>query len=117
LHQGSPAATPEKLMRSRYSAYVKNLQNYLRYSWHPSTCPLDLSADADCTWLGLTIVSACIAPDDCTGRVEFIARYRIKGGSAVRLREQSEFVRFAGRWVYLRACIDIDLKGTDVQHR
>ena len=89
-------------MRSRYSAYVKNLESYLRFSWHPSTCPDELQLDPDCVWLGLEVKSASVSGDEKTGTVEFVARYRIKGASAVRLTERSEFVRFDGRWVYLR---------------
>ena len=103
MHLGAAACTPEALMRSRYSAYAKNLEHYLRISWHPSTCPADLQLDAKCVWLGLEIKNTSVSSDQNTGTVEFIARYRIKGGSAVRLSERSEFVRFEGRWVYLRA--------------
>lgn len=102
LHLGALAATPEALMRSRYSAYVKNLELYLRHSWHPSTCPLEIQLDPDCVWLGLEVKSVSVASDENTGTVEFVARYRIKGGSASRITELSEFMRFQGRWVYLR---------------
>ena len=102
LHLGAVAVTPEALMRSRYSAYVKNLEPYLRNTWHPSTCPADLQLDPDCVWLGLEVKSTSVSSDQNTGTVEFVARYRIKGGSAVRLSERSEFVRFESRWVYLR---------------
>ena len=88
-------------MRSRYSANVKNLEPYLRLSWHPSTRPVELQLDPDCVWLGLEVKSVSVSRDENTGTVEFVARYRIKGGSAVRLSERSEFVRFDGRWVYL----------------
>ena len=35
LHAGQPAATPEQLMRSRYSAFMLGLGEYLVHSWHP----------------------------------------------------------------------------------
>ena len=35
--------------------------------------------------------------------VEFVARYRVGGGSAVRLVERSRFVHEAGRWYYMDA--------------
>ena len=88
-------------MRSRYSAYVKNMAPYLRHSWHPSTCPEDLDFDPHCVWLGLEVKNTHINSDQNTGTVEFVARYRIKGASAVRLAENSQFVRVDGRWVYL----------------
>ncbi len=89
-------------MRSRYSAYVKNIAQYLRVSWHPSTCPEDIQLDPDCVWLGLEVKNASVSSDQSTGMVQFVARYRIKGASAVRITEHSEFVRYDGRWVYLR---------------
>jgi SEC-C motif domain protein len=36
LHAGAPAADAEALMRSRYSAYVLGLADYLRATWHPA---------------------------------------------------------------------------------
>jgi SEC-C motif-containing protein len=33
--------------------------------------------------------------------VEFVARFRVGGGSAQRMRELSRFLRVDGRWFYL----------------
>ena len=41
-------------------------------------------------------------PED-RAEVEFVARYRIGGGSVVRMREHSRFVREGGQWFYLEA--------------
>ena len=38
-----------------------------------------------------------------TAEVAFVARYRVGGGSAVKMREHSRFVREDGRWYYLDA--------------
>lgn len=103
LHQGGIAATPEALMRSRYSAYVLCLEAYLLHSWHPQTRPSGIEFDPACRWLGLSIHQSRTEADEQSGRVEFTARYRVGGGSAVRMREHSRFVRFEGRWVYLDA--------------
>ncbi|HEX5675395.1 MAG TPA: YchJ family metal-binding protein, partial [Azonexus sp.] len=57
LHSGAEiAASAEALMRSRYSAYVLRLEEYLLATWHPDTRPseLDLTAD-DTKWLGLEV--------------------------------------------------------------
>ncbi|MGY0633406.1 YchJ family protein [Luteimonas sp. A478] len=106
LHQGQPAADAAALMRSRYSAYVLLLEDYLRQSWHPDTCPdpLDLEAPAEGgpTWLGLTVKSHRLTGED-SAIVEFIARYREGGASAVRMQEASRFLRVDGRWLYLDA--------------
>ena len=38
LHRGEATApTAERLMRSRYSAFVRHNAEYLRQTWHPST--------------------------------------------------------------------------------
>jgi SEC-C motif-containing protein len=44
-------------------------------------------------------------PDDDTGVVEFIARYKTSG-KAERLHETSQFVKESGRWFYLQALSD-----------
>ncbi|MFZ1642012.1 MAG: YchJ family protein [Candidatus Contendobacter sp.] len=104
LDHEQPQATPEALMRSRYSAYVLVREEYLLRTWHQSTRPgkLDLSGDAGTVnWLGLKIVRVeAGGPDDTRGVVEFVARYKV-GGKAHRLHETSRFVRENGQWFYL----------------
>ncbi|HSJ80118.1 MAG TPA: YchJ family metal-binding protein, partial [Thiobacillus sp.] len=39
FHGGEIAPDAERLMRSRYSAYVLGLEAYLRATWHPATRP------------------------------------------------------------------------------
>jgi SEC-C motif-containing protein len=87
-------------MRSRYSAYVLKLEDYLLATWHPETRPseLDLAAD-DSKWLGLEVKKHA-QQDDTHATVEFVARYRI-AGRGHRLHEISRFVREDGRWFYL----------------
>lgn len=100
LHGGEPAATPEALMRSRYSAYVLGLTDYLLTTWHDSTRPPGLpSEEAGLKWLGLE-VRCCTLQDADHGTVEFVARSKL-GGRAHRLHETSRFVRAGGRWLYL----------------
>ncbi|MDO9220991.1 MAG: YchJ family metal-binding protein, partial [Thiobacillus sp.] len=57
FHSGEPAPDAETLMRSRYSAYVLGLDDYLMATWHPDTRPatLDLVATPRPQWLGLTV--------------------------------------------------------------
>ena len=101
LHSGAEnALTAETLMRSRYSAYVLRLADYLLATWHPDTRPseLDLTAD-DTKWLGLEVKKHTLQ-DDSHATVEFVARYRI-AGKGHRLHELSRFVREEGRWYYV----------------
>lgn len=103
-HAGAAAPDAEALMRSRYSAFVRGDADYLRVSWHPETRPDELGLDAPgaakTTWLGLTVKSHRVTGPD-TAEVEFVARYRVGGGSAVRMQELSRFARIDGRWFYV----------------
>ena len=106
LHTGAVAKDAEALMRSRYSAYVFRLRDYLLATWHASTRPQRLElGEGQPTWLGLSVRDyASSAPD--RAEVEFIARFREGGGSARRLHERSRFVREDGRWWYVDGRID-----------
>jgi SEC-C motif-containing protein len=88
------------LMRSRYSAYVLGLADYLLDTWHPDTRPAQLVLDPEDTkWLGLE-VRRHDTIDANHARVEFVARSRTRG-RALRLHEISRFAREAGRWFYV----------------
>ena len=97
LAQGVYAPTPEALMRSRYSAYVLGLIDYLLATWHPSTSPGELEL-SPVKWLGLEVRHAQATGD--AGVVEFVARMR-DNGKGVRLHEVSRFVREEGCWLYI----------------
>ncbi|MEJ6005563.1 YchJ family metal-binding protein [Paucibacter sp. AS339] len=94
------APTAEALMRSRYSAYVLNLLDYLLASWHPSTRPVSLEPnEAGLKWLGLE-VKKHVQQDAEHALVEFVARSKL-GGRAYRMKELSRFERVNGAWFYL----------------
>ena len=95
--EGPFAPTPEKLMRSRYSAYALGLIDYLLATWHPSTTPGELEL-SPVNWLGLEVKAHDASAD--AGVVEFVARFRVDG-RAGRLHETSRFVRVEGRWYYI----------------
>ena len=94
-----PAPDAHSLMRSRYSAFVRENAAYLLATWHPSTRPSQLDFEPHTQWLGLE-VRAHRVTSDTTAEVEFVARYRI-AGRAVRLHERSRFVKEASRWFYV----------------
>ena len=78
-------------MRSRYTAYTLNREDYLLATWHSSTRPasLDLTGQPAQQWLGLTVKRhEQTAADQAI--VEFAARYKI-----------SSFVRENGLWFYV----------------
>lgn len=102
FHKGEKQApNAEALMRSRYSAYVLNLYDYIRQTWHSSTYPVDLAVpDVVINWLGLTVKKAWMNQSD-EAFVEFVARSRLGGGPADRLHEISRFLKEDGRWFYV----------------
>lgn len=96
------APDPESLMRSRYSAFVRDERAYLLATWHPSTRPAEIEApEPGLRWLGLEVKDVRWDGGD-EGTVRFVARYKL-GGRAFRLEETSRFVREAGRWTYVAA--------------
>ena len=103
LHLQAPDA--EVLMRSRYSAFVKERAEYLQLTWHASTRPLYPPAfEPGLRWLGLEVKRHQRIDDD-QAVVEFVARSKL-GGRAHRLHETSRFVREGGRWFYAGGDVD-----------
>lgn len=95
------APTAEQLMRSRYSAYAVQDRRYLNATWHHSTRPANLQLDAKVQWIGLDIKTVIGGQEsDQTGRVEFVARYKVNG-RASRLHETSRFIRQGLEWFYV----------------
>ncbi|HSB96571.1 MAG TPA: YchJ family metal-binding protein [Spongiibacteraceae bacterium] len=110
LHNGAPAGSAEALMRSRYSAFVLDLPEYLQRSWHSSVRnssvrKADTGSDAGhdsldkMRWLRLQIKRHEPSGDD-RAIVEFIAHYKV-AGRAYALHEISRFVREEGHWFYV----------------
>ena len=97
--EGVPAPDAERLMRSRYSAFVLERRDHLLTTWHASTRPQTLDFEPQARWLGLQVRSHRVLDAD-HAEVEFVARYRV-AGRAVRLHETSRFVREDGCWFYV----------------
>jgi SEC-C motif-containing protein len=96
------APTPEALMRSRYSAYMLQLGDYLLATWYGESSPGSIDFPPT-KWLGLEVKHSAMSGD--AGVVEFVARYRDSTGKAGRLHESSRFIREgvgeAARWLYI----------------
>ncbi|MFH8451490.1 YchJ family protein [Streptomyces fungicidicus] len=91
------APTAERLMRSRYCAFVRQDAAYLLRTWHPRTRPERLDLDPGMRWTGLEILDTTGGSAfHTTGTVTFRASYR--GGA---LHERSRFERVNGAWVYV----------------
>ena len=103
IDHGALPATAELLMRSRYSAYVLEREDYLLRTWHGTTRPaqLGLQDAGPVKWLGLKILRcAASGANEREAIVEFVARYQVNG-RAERLEEISRFVCEAGQWLYV----------------
>jgi SEC-C motif-containing protein len=101
------AATPEALMRSRYSAYALQKTEHILATHDPETRDdVDDAATRDwaarTTWQSLEIVdSKDGGPNDDHGEVEFIARFADEKGRELSHHERSTFVRREGRWYFV----------------
>ncbi|MFT7389218.1 MAG: SEC-C motif-containing protein [Candidatus Endobugula sp.] len=97
------APTPEKLMRSRFSAYaLGGYGDYLLRSWLPTmTEGLDAAvlSQRDTQWQSLCILNARQQGDD--GYVEFKADYLDEDNAIINYQEKSVFKRIKGKWLYV----------------
>jgi len=99
------AASPEHLMRSRYSAYAKQEISWLKDSLEESQrgdfdekSVSEWAASSE--WLGLQIVrTEKGGPEDTTGLVEFIARFK-QGDATREHHELGEFRKVNKAWYF-----------------
>ncbi|MDX5371167.1 MAG: YchJ family protein [Pseudomonadaceae bacterium] len=111
-HQGHPAPSAEALMRSRYSAYVLGLIDYLIDTTLPAQQPaLDRDAmrawSLGSTWLGLDVeASELIGAQPEHAFVTFVARWHDGSGEHSH-RERSAFVQRDGRWYFLDPTVQL----------
>ena len=102
----TPAPDAPSLVRSRYTAFVRNRVPSIRATWLAANCPEDPAALPGTIWLGLELRAARDIDAD-HAEVEYVARYRMRTGRAVRLHERARFIREQGRWLY----VDGDMLG------
>ncbi|MBK5274115.1 MAG: YchJ family protein [Desulfuromonadales bacterium] len=99
------ATTAEQLMRARYSAYVNVEMDFVFETTHPDhrqgydhAGTKEWAENSE--WLGLEIIETSKgAPDDATGEVEFIARFREKDAPRQH-HENAHFKKDDGRWYF-----------------
>jgi SEC-C motif-containing protein len=105
INGSRPAETAEQLMRARYSAYVRVEMDFLFESTHPGHRQgYDQKGTREwaegAEWEGLEIVATEKGEaDDNVGQVEFIARFKDKGGERAH-HELADFKREEGRWFF-----------------
>ena len=103
LKNEAQPATPEQLMRSRYSAFATGNIDYLIATHHPSKHKADDRQTlgdtiAESEWLSLRVLNAG------ANTVEFVAFHRTNKQIG-QLHEKSDFVFQNGRWYYLSGVI------------
>jgi SEC-C motif-containing protein len=105
LAGAAAAPTAERLMRSRYTAFVTGDERYLSDTWHPGTRPDSLDLDPAQRWTGLEILATEDGgEEDARGVVEFRASWSF-GRERGALHERSRFVRRSQRWWYLDGAV------------
>lgn len=105
-HKKPLAPTAEALMRSRYSAFVFGLVDYLCETTHPSRRTKHLKEEIAFTckhlaWTQLEVVSTWQGKEgDNVGKVSFRASFVQNGQKGVHV-EHSRFKRFGKAWMYV----------------
>jgi SEC-C motif-containing protein len=105
IHQNPKLAlTPEQLMRSRYSAHVKQLVDYVIDTYHPS-CEAENEREAIAEsvlsdWCGLEVTSTENGSHADEGFVTFKAFFN-QDGQEYCLEERSRFIREKDQWYYI----------------
>ena len=103
---GTPAATAEALMRSRFTAYVHGDLDHIERTHAKEVRDGFNRSAAESTansveWVSLEIrATSDGGADDDTGTVEFAAHFKNDGKLLVH-HERSNFRREDGRWVYV----------------
>lgn len=105
------ADTAEKLMRSRYSAFVVKNEAFLLKTWSKKRRPQKLYiAEQHIEWLGLTIHDTEDGNvDDKIGEVEFSATYK-EDGATHTLKERSRFRKTNKLWFYVDGKVEVETK-------
>ncbi|WP_147200612.1 YchJ family protein [Pantoea sp. CCBC3-3-1] len=105
LNDAAIPDSPQALMRSRYTAYVRNNTDYLIATWHPSCDPARFRGSLEqsykgTTWLSLHIIEAETPADEGEGFVTFFARFS-ENQQRSFIHERSRFLQLAQRWYYI----------------
>jgi len=98
------AVTPEQLMRSRYSAHVLGLVDFVVNTYHPS-CGAENQREAiaesvQSAWQKLEVINSQAGKTADEGFVHFKAFFKDQGKEFC-LEERSRFVRENGLWYYI----------------
>lgn len=115
VNRKAKAPTAEKLMRSRFSAYVVGAIDYLVATTLPASRTAHLrdgyqSTHNEIEWLGLEVLSTWRGGElDKVGKVEFCATY-LQQGQAAEHHELSRFRKRGGEWFYVDGEVEDRMK-------
>ena len=104
IKQKALAASPEALMRSRYTAYVKQEIGWLKESLEPTQRsdfdePSVTAWSKESEWLGIEIKQTKTEEEKNIGWVEFVARFK-QGNITRNHHELGEFHKVGGAWFF-----------------
>jgi len=117
LSDHSLAATPEMLMRSRYTAFAIEDSAFLLRSWDISTRPRSINFEKNIVWLQLIIEAAPQPePNDDSGFVVFKASF-IQNDTVFEMKEKSFFIRKKCLWFYLNGELITQKKAISLKER
>ncbi len=93
------APSAEHLMRSRYTAYALNLEQYLLDTWHSQYRPNALNLEHTFTkYMHLNVIQHIIL-SDCSAQVAFNVKIKLNG-KIHYMHELSFFVKENNMWFY-----------------
>lgn len=98
------AATPEALVRARYSAFTQADITFLARTYHSETLirfnpQENFEWAKSCEWQDLDILRVDVAEGGETAEVEFVVRYK-QGGFQQKHHELADLRLVDGGWVY-----------------
>ena len=104
IEGGTPACTPEALMRSRYTAYTMAKIAYIKKTMRGKALSGFNPGEAKrwarrVEWVGLRVLKV-VSDSENQGFVEFVASFR-DSGVLQSIHEMSEFERAEGVWYYV----------------
>jgi SEC-C motif-containing protein len=118
IRRKQKAETAEALMRARYTAYALGEVDFIMDTHTPEAAKdVDRKSteawSKNSNWLGLEVLKTeGGGPDDETGIVEFVARYKIKN-VALDHRERAKFEKRGSQWLFADA---EQIAGPPVRH-
>ncbi|KHG34974.1 YchJ family metal-binding protein [Sulfurospirillum sp. MES] len=110
-HKAINAPTCEALMRSRFSAFVFGLADYLVQTTHPHSRDKHLKEEIIATckriaWMNVEVLSVWQGGvNDKVGKVSFRATYVHEGKEGLHV-EHSRFKRYGKTWMYVDGEVD-----------